>query len=758
MSTGIKKAIRVLSSAMMLMLLASCAGQAHFKDAQSLLNQGRLEDGLSELAKAVDEDPGNVAFRQEYLVRREQVINQILAIAERASQAGEWSKAEEAYQRVLALDAHNERAQTGLELIAQSKRHMELIKQSRVALKAGDADKALTLVQSVLSENPDHVEGLALKREIMERQVQSQMMMPTLKHAYAKPISLEFRDANVKLVFEALSRTSGINFILDKDVRPDLRTTVYLRNSSIDDALDLIAQTSQLQLKILNANTVLVYPNTPEKLKDYQDLIVRGFYLRSASAKDIQNNLKTLLKAKDMVVDEKLNLIVMRDTPETIQLAERIIAMHDIPEPEIMLEVAVLEVQRNHLTALGVQWPSQVALTPLSAGTGLTVNDLRNINSSRIGVGISNVLVNLQNTVTDADILANPRIRARNHEKAKILIGDKLPIVTTTTTATGLVSDNIQYIDVGLKLDIEPEVRLNSDVAIKIALEVSSVTNQVTTPSGSVAYQIGTRNANTSLLLHDGETEVLAGLISTQEHSGGSSVPGLGSIPILDRLFGSKKDENDKTEIVLSITPHVIRNLKRPEAPDTEFWSGSESNLKSKPLGQTQQAAGATQNASDSSQSTPNSVLANATQPEVAANSVALNWQGPAKLKVGEEVKLALKIKSDGGIRGLPLQISVDPKVFQITEVAEGNFFNQNNGTSSFSKNIDAASGKAFISVARSDVSGASGEGTAITIGLRALTESPSSEVHILQASTIVQSDRQPSLSFPSALSMTVAP
>jgi general secretion pathway protein D len=742
-----------------LFLLCGCGAEMHRRDGISLIQEGRPEEGLAELSKAMEASPDSADYRQEYFRQREKAIAPMLRAAERARQNGDLESAATGFQRVLDIDSTDSRAQLGMEKVGNDKRHASDLKEAESAFQGGDAQRASEIVRTILAEDPDHRGALKLKQDISDAKGNGGLLSPSLQSTYSRPINLEFRDANVKMVFESLSRTTGINFIFDKDVRPDLRTTVYLHNASIDDALDLIAQTSQLQRKILSGNTVLMYPNTPEKLKDYQDLVIRGFYLKNTDAKTMQANLKQLFKGRDMIIDEKLNLIVMRDTPEAIRLAERVIAMYDIPEPEVMLELEVLEVQRSKLDNLGIQWPAQIGLTPLASGSSLTLADLKGIDSGRIGVTVGATQLNLNRQLTDVNILANPRIRVRNKDKAKIMIGDKLPVVTTTTTATGLVSDNVQYLDVGLKVDVQPEVRTTNDVMITLGLEVSSVTNQVTTPSGSIVYQVGTRNANTSLLLRDGETQILAGLINAQEHGSANRIPGIGDIPILGRLFGSKQDQNDKTEIVLSITPHILRGLKRPDISQSEFWSGTETNLRSKPMSfQSREPNKPSSPSAPTDNTDPtaadgqtSSALTNAAQAEVPARNVQLSWQGPATVKAGDTFKVALMAKADGTIRSLPLQLGYDPKVMQITDIVEGPFFAQNNGKTSFSKNIDTANGKAFVSVARSDVSGANGEGAVIYVNARALTDVGPSAIKVLQASAIAQSDVQPALAIPPA-------
>jgi len=181
---------------------------------------------------------------------------------------------------------------------------------------------------------------------------------------------------------------------------------------------------------------------------------------------------------------------------------------------------------------------------------------------------------------TDINLLANPRIRTRNRETAKILIGDRVPNITTTATATGFLAESVQYVDVGLKLDVQPTIYLDNEVAIRINLEVSNIFDQVKTKTGTLAYQIGTRNASTVLRLKDGENQVLAGLISDTERSSANKVPGLGDIPVVGRLFGTRSEDGQKTELMLSITPRLVRGMARPDLARTEITSGTESSLR----------------------------------------------------------------------------------------------------------------------------------------------------------------------------------
>jgi general secretion pathway protein D len=192
--------------------------------------------------------------------------------------------------------------------------------------------------------------------------------------------------------------------------------------------------------------------------------------------------------------------------------------------------------------------------------------------------------VNFRKSTGDVNLLSNPRIRVRNNEKAKILVGDKVPVITTTSTANVGISENVTYVDVGLKLDVEPRITADNYVNIKVGLEVSSLGERTTTRNGATVYTIGTRDANTILRLKDGETQVLAGLISDDERKSASKLPGLGDIPLLGRLFANQQDQKSKTEIVLAITPRIITNIVQPNAEVSEYWSGTDSVITDKPL------------------------------------------------------------------------------------------------------------------------------------------------------------------------------
>lgn len=716
------------------LLVSGCAGDRYHRDGLNLLAEGKAEEGLRNLEQAVREEPGNVVFKSDFLSRRAEQVTRLLSSADGEYAAGKTDSAESLYLRAQRLEPANRRAAEGLALVERDRRYAPLLEQAKENLRKGELERALSQTKIVLKENPGNMAAAGLKRQIDEQLLKARIAEPQFLTSQRKPINLEFRDASLKTVLDALARSTGVNFVLDKDVRPDLRTTIYLRQATLEDAIELLLQTNRLEKKVLNRNSILIYSNTPDKLREYQELMVKGFYLSNADAKQIQSTLKNLLKAKDVTIDEKLNLVVMRDTPDAIRLAEKLIAMHDLYEPEVMLEVEVLEVQRSRLTELGVQWPNQMTLTPLSRTPTATLSDLRGLNSDRIGITLPSATINLRREIGDAKILANPRIRARNREKAKIMIGDKVPVVNITTTSNGVSSESTQYLDVGVKLEVESNVYLQDEVAIKLGLEVSSLVREVRTPAGSLAYQIGSRSASTVLRLKDGETQILGGLINDEDRTTASRVPGVGDIPMLGRLFSSQKDDKAKTEIVLSITPHLIRNIDRPDGMDSEFWSGTESTLRTRPL-LVEMAASA-----DTTELNNIAVPADSrdTTHTKSPTALALSLQGPDQVKVGEEFKVSVRLKADGGVRSLPFQLGYDPSVLQVVAITEGPFFRQREAQTSMSSNVDQTGGKISVSVVRSGTDGAAGDDGVVVLTMRALTAKQPAELKMLMSAPVV--------------------
>ncbi|MFI4940285.1 MAG: secretin N-terminal domain-containing protein, partial [Burkholderiales bacterium] len=523
-----RKILVPLVGVLSVVALAGCAAQMNYREGQKLVANNNMDAGLAKFGEAVQADPDNIEYKAAYARTRERLIAADLEQADHLREAGNRQDAARLYQRILAIDPDSGSAHAGMQQLAREARHETLLNEAG-ALQGKDPDEARAKLAIVLNENPKNEKARAMLRAMDARiaaKVDSPSLESLLAATYKKPITIEFKDAPLKQVFDLISRTSGLNILFDKDVKLDQKTSIYLKNSTIEAAIYYMLLINQLEQQVMDANTLLIYPSGSAKQKDYQQMVVKTFTLANGNAKAIGETLKSILKSHDVVVDDKLNMIIVRDSPEAIRMAEKLVAAQDVAEPEVMLDVEILEVSRERLTQLGVTWPSSMSLTPLSTtttdttttigtGTGvsvvtspttnpLTLANLIGINRAGIGVTVNPIVLNAGVTDSDVNILTNPRIRVLNHEKAKIMIGSKVPEITNTTTATGLVAQSVTYLDVGLKLEVEPSIYLDSEVAIKMSLEVSNILNTQTNSLGTTTYTIGTRAAATMLRLKDG--------------------------------------------------------------------------------------------------------------------------------------------------------------------------------------------------------------------------------------------------------------
>lgn len=762
---------RALAPVALALLLAGCASNPLHEEGIALIDEGRYEEGLAALQMAVQESPREPRYRATLSIQRDRIVASQLARGDRARLNGEAQAAEEAYRQVLRIDPNNDRAKDALRLLELQRNLGEMEKIARGALQRGDLEQADRQVEAMLGLDARHPGALELRKEVELLRVRNATPYPQLRTKFARPISLEFRDANIKVIFDVLSRTTGLNFILDKDVKADLKATIFVKQVAVEDALDLLLTQSQLEKKIVNENTMIVYPNTPQKLKEYQDLVIKSFYLGNIEAKQAQALIKQMLKTKDVFIDEKLNTLTMRDTPDAIRLAEKMLLAQDLAEPEVLLEIEVLEISKSRILDLGIQWPSTFTALNSTGGAISVLNQLKGINSGRIGIGPENTpQAKINASDNDVNTLANPVIRVRNREKAKIHIGDKIPIVNVTVqpaVPSPITTESISYLDVGLKINVEPTIYVNDEVGIKIDLEVSNAVPQAPSPLGSSLVRVSTRNASTGLRLKDGETQVLAGLLRNDVSNSGNKIPGLGDAPGIGRLFGSNTDTVSKTELILSIKPRIIRNLPTLPPQQMEYPSGTEGTLKaggvllrtgteSEPV--TISAPSAPPSASPAATPARPAAAAPAKPAAAAAPTLTLSWDEAPALKVGEEGTAVLRLKTDAPVISTALQIGFDPAVVKIVEATEGDLLKQD-GSTSFTTRLDDQAGRLFVGLSRSGgTSGATGEGTLVQLRLQGVAPADASALRLVVFSGVGPGNRLLPAPLPEALDLSVAP
>lgn len=593
--------IRQLSAALIAAgLLSSCAGWLSYQEGKNRLRTDEPEAAVAQFRDASRKDPENAQFKTSLISEQGKLLNASLAQADAALERSEFDSAASAYKRALALVPGTDRAQQGLLRVERARTEAAEVAAIEQLLAKGDTAQARSRLLQLRELNAQHPAIARLTRltnQALGAQAGTELgIYPRLKDSFRRPVSLSLTQAPLQQVFEAMRLATGINFVLDRDVRTDSRVTLAVKDKPAEDVLRLILATQKLERRVLDEDTILVYPNDPAKQREYQEIVTRSFYLSNVEAAKASALLKSVLKVRETYVDDRLNLLVVRDSPEVIRLASRLLATQDLADAEVVLELEVLEVSFNRLLEAGVTWPDSVSASVRGASGNagqLTVNELRHFTRDLVRLQFNDPALSarLRETAADTNLLANPRIRVRNRQPASILIGEKVPVITTSTTANVGISESVNYLDVGLKLDIEPTVSLDDEVSMKLKLEVSNILDTVTRSSGTVTYRLGTRTASTNLRVKHGQTQVLAGLIQKEDRGGGQGIPYVGRIPLLGKLFSQQRDSEVRTEVILLITPRVVRNLAVPELPDAEILLGTEASVGASPL-QLRQAAG----------------------------------------------------------------------------------------------------------------------------------------------------------------------
>jgi general secretion pathway protein D len=375
--------------------------------------------------------------------------------------------------------------------------------------------------------------------------------------------------------------------------------TTFFKDLPLREAFNLILVSNRLFAKRVSANTVIAIPDNPAKRQQYDELMVQTFYLTDADAKVAVNLLRTILNTRQIFVNEKLNALVVRETPEKIELARKLLAANDRSGAEVEIELEVLEVDWNRLENLGIDIQPRSYSVTLNLPTGIPVNDFWNTIRTASTVTITNpsLILNIAKNDGSTKILANPTVRILDRQKARLLIGQRFPFLisslssvpatagtpttptTPGTTPTGAVTTTetrVEYRDTGLKLTLTPTIHLNGEVTVELNFEISALGPPI---SGVSAAQllppVNTRNLDTFIKVKNGETRLLGGLLSAVDSSANSRIPGLSDIPILGRLFVSGDQKQDRTDVLISITPRLVKTLDRPEAEVELFSSGT---------------------------------------------------------------------------------------------------------------------------------------------------------------------------------------
>jgi general secretion pathway protein D len=584
-------------------IISGCSGiTPELKLAQEFVEDEEWDQAVAAYREALRKDPFNAEIGAAFDKVKARAAEEHFLLGKNYLKKKQLPQALNEFQIALGLNPSKPEHHTALGDAVRLKDARTALQDAQKLHHLGRLDEALSTYERAIELDPELTKALegitALSQAIQENKSIG---------GHTEPVTLRFQNTRLKQVFEILARTANINILFEKDVRDDL-VTIFTKDLPFDEALTLILTTNQLFVRRVSPDTLLIIPDTKQKRQQFQDLQIRTFYLSNSKAKDTANLLRTILETKRVYVNEPLNTVVIRDQPEKLQLAEQIILANDRRDAEVVFDVEILEVNKSKTRKLGASFAKQAGFavvppdtTPIGAALGaarlFTYKDLTSLNKdSFLFTFPSGVLLDFFKAESDAKILASPKLRVLNNQKASINIGDKQPILLSTTNvqpgqaSTGAVPTtstvtSIEFKDTGIKLDIEPTIHLTDEITIKLKIEVITLGDLVRLQSDPVIeqFRFGTRIAETTLNLKDGETVILAGLMSETDRKQRESVPGIDDVPIIEDLFFNQT-EKQVTEVILAITPRLVRNVNPPTIVKQTLWSGTAAQYATTPL------------------------------------------------------------------------------------------------------------------------------------------------------------------------------
>src|SRR6185369_17749918 len=461
-----------IAALLALSLLSACASTASrtFHAAQKLESEGKYEEAMYSYAESFKSDPTDNKPRIEFLKTRQKAADQHFKQGMALAEKGNYVDALSEFQAAQGIDSTQDRFKQQIDIATRYKAAQLAFQEGRdfeKGSKLKDAHRQYIRAAELFPNNSEY--QAALERIIQLRK--SKLEGYELRPKSSKPITLKFKEAKIKDVFNILTQLSGINFVFDEGIK-DTPVSVFLENASFQQALDLLTNMNKLSTKNLNETTVLVYMNSPEKSKQYDDMVLRTFHLNYMDAKKAINLIRTMVQVRKAYVNEESNSIVIRDTDDVVAVIEKILDANDLPEAEVVLDVEVIEVSdknaeniglllSNYNVQLGAFSGNNLMATTLTGATtilpaGSTVQPSSVVGPSNLvqafsmkGIGgfvtVPNATYNLGKTLAKGEVLSNPKIRVKNKEKSKFNVGTRVPI--TTTTLNGVQSQvNVQYV------------------------------------------------------------------------------------------------------------------------------------------------------------------------------------------------------------------------------------------------------------------------------------------------------------------------
>lgn len=518
--------------------------------------------------------------------------------AEQAERRRDWDRAVLEYSRAVSLSPENGgyRAALARARLRASAAHVargrqfaarqawkEAIEEYRLALdltpSAADVARALAEVEKRQQAGQPGPTVDELKDRARER------ALPGLEldAAARQPLGLSFRGASLREAYQTLGRAAGVNFVFDPQFQ-DQPLTLDLREVAFEQALSALGTAGRCFHRVTDGKVVTVVPDTAAKRREYEQQVVKTFFLSNADLKEAIDLLRIVLGARRVASLPGANALTINDTPEKVAAAERIIAMIDKPRAEVVVDVELMEINRGKLQEYGIEITSAVPGVDGVAGAILpdpsktfTLDDSPYSSENLVVTALPGVIYRLLRQDSSTRLLANPQLRASEGQTAQARFGDQVPVPVTTFApiATGGITQqpitSFEYKSVGVNIDLTPRVHHDDDVTLTLKVDISAL--------GAPGYQglptFTSRQVNSTIRLRDGETNVLAGLISEAERHSLSGLPWLASVPVLGRLFARNKDEAAQTDILLTLTPRVVRRSQLSEQDLRSFVLGS---------------------------------------------------------------------------------------------------------------------------------------------------------------------------------------
>jgi len=545
------------------MLLSSCASYRYTRRASEAVRMENWDGAVYYYLEALANDPSNIRFKMELQRVRLRASEQHFRVGMDFKEAGELQRARSELELAAQLDPTHQYAAVEL---AKVRKDLE-----------------------VLAEEGGPAKLEAMKKAAADMKVKP----PVLNPRSPEPISLSFPNpTNAREIYRAIATAFGFNVLFDPKLK-DSKISIELKDVNARRALETVMQAAGHFYKVLDEKSIIVVEDTPQNRRDYEDLVVKTFFLSNADVKDVNNMLRSLIDARRIAVNEQLNSIVIRDTADKVAIAERLISANDKSKAEVLVDVELIQVDSSKIRDIGMSLSSDTygftldptSITGAAATTRIPLNRLGDITRSMWGVVVPNITVSLAKSAGEAETLAQPQLRISEGEKANLVIGDKVPIPTTTFNTSTTIGTSVvpitafNYQDVGIKIDVQPRVHHNNEVTLKLQVEVSELGENIEVATGQSQPKIGTRTISSVIRLKDGETSLLAGLLRYNKRESASGIPWLSDLPVIGGLFRSNQREIKKTDLILTLTPHIVRNPNITEEDLAPIWVGTESRI-----------------------------------------------------------------------------------------------------------------------------------------------------------------------------------